>query len=366
MGPMSLPPGFRFHPTDDELVGYYLKRKVDGQKIELEVIPVVDLYKFDPWDLPEKSFLPKRDMEWFFFCPRDRKYPNGSRTNRATNSGYWKATGKDRKITCEFSIEGMRKTLVFYRGRAPGGERTDWVMHEYRLCEHLPQGTVSFMGAYALCRVVKRNEHQGVSKVKRVLFSVTSETNKRKCNSKVSSSSLEGNSAQVVNLLDVSNGPIHANCLNETDFELASSMVDVSPSQYRGPLFSSYYPLKGITLEDDISEQNFPTQFPYSTESCPTNGISPVSSFSSLSEETFSVEPVDDGNCFSTICMSPFHSMNIYHHEENLSFQNFDWVADRSNGFEQWNAVISSPLCRQESGEEQNLWSQEDGLLFVI
>jgi hypothetical protein len=49
---MTLPPGFRFHPTDDELVSYYLKRKVDNLKIELEVIPVVDLYKSEPWELP--------------------------------------------------------------------------------------------------------------------------------------------------------------------------------------------------------------------------------------------------------------------------------------------------------------------------
>lgn len=49
---MTLPPGFRFHPTDDELVGYYLKRRVDNLKIELEVIPVIDLYKCEPWELP--------------------------------------------------------------------------------------------------------------------------------------------------------------------------------------------------------------------------------------------------------------------------------------------------------------------------
>ncbi|RZR71297.1 hypothetical protein BHM03_00004377 [Ensete ventricosum] len=96
-------------------------------------------------------------MEWFFFCPRDRKYPNGSRTNRATVSGYWKATGKDRKISCESSVFGLRKTLVFYLGRAPGGERTDWIMHEYRLCEDLFQGSSNFLGAFALCRVVKRS-----------------------------------------------------------------------------------------------------------------------------------------------------------------------------------------------------------------
>lgn len=52
MGGATLPPGFRFHPTDEELVGYYLKRKVEGLEIELEVIPVIDFYKYDPWELP--------------------------------------------------------------------------------------------------------------------------------------------------------------------------------------------------------------------------------------------------------------------------------------------------------------------------
>ncbi|PON57076.1 NAC domain containing protein [Parasponia andersonii] len=160
MGGASLPPGFRFHPTDEELVGYYLKRKVEGLEIELEVIPVIELYKFDPWELPEKSFLPKRDMEWFFFCPRDRKYPNGSRTNRATKAGYWKATGKDRKVVCQSGgVTAYRKTLVFYCGRAPLGDRTDWIMHEYRLSDDLTQGSPSFHGAFALCRVVKKNEN---------------------------------------------------------------------------------------------------------------------------------------------------------------------------------------------------------------
>lgn len=52
MGAMTLPPGFRFHPTDEELVAYYLDRKINGGIIELEVIPEVDLYKCEPWDLP--------------------------------------------------------------------------------------------------------------------------------------------------------------------------------------------------------------------------------------------------------------------------------------------------------------------------
>lgn len=52
MGKNSLAPGFRFHPTDVELVRYYLKRKVLGKKFMTNAIAEVDIYKFEPPDLP--------------------------------------------------------------------------------------------------------------------------------------------------------------------------------------------------------------------------------------------------------------------------------------------------------------------------
>nr|WGV39939.1 cup-shaped cotyledon 1 transcription factor [Orchis italica]WGV39940.1 cup-shaped cotyledon 1-like transcription factor [Orchis italica] len=129
----QLPPGFRFHPTDEELITHYLLKKVLDCNFTSRAIAEIDLNKCEPWELPVKAKMGEK--EWYFFSLRDRKYPTGLRTNRATEAGYWKATGKDREIysTRTGSLVGMKKTLVFYRGRAPKGEKSNWVMHEYRL-----------------------------------------------------------------------------------------------------------------------------------------------------------------------------------------------------------------------------------------
>ncbi|KAK1423309.1 hypothetical protein QVD17_18607 [Tagetes erecta] len=129
-GDLELPPGFRFHPTDDELVMHYLCRKCASQTISVPIIAEIDLYKFDPWQLPDMALYGEK--EWYFFSPRDRKYPNGSRPNRAAGTGYWKATGADKPIGKPKPV-GIKKALVFYAGKAPRGVKTNWIMHEYRL-----------------------------------------------------------------------------------------------------------------------------------------------------------------------------------------------------------------------------------------
>ncbi|PON98608.1 NAC domain containing protein [Trema orientale] len=153
----SLAPGFRFHPTDEELVSYYLKRKVCGKPLRVDPISVVDIYKIEPWDLPDKSRLKTRDLEWYFFSALDKKYGNGWRTNRATEKGYWKTTGKDRPIHHKSRVAGMKKTLVFHTGRAPKGARTNWVMHEYRLeDEELKKAGIP-QDAFVLCRIFQKS-----------------------------------------------------------------------------------------------------------------------------------------------------------------------------------------------------------------
>ncbi|XP_076925424.1 NAC domain-containing protein 6-like [Bidens hawaiensis] len=135
MNPLELQlPGFRFHPTEEELLEFYLKKTVLGKNTCFEVIGFLNIYRYDPWVLPEMSMIGER--EWYFFVPRNKKHGNGGRPTRTTTNGFWKATGSDRKI---FSLSdtnkhlGLKKTLVFYHGRAPGGQKTDWIMSEYRL-----------------------------------------------------------------------------------------------------------------------------------------------------------------------------------------------------------------------------------------
>ncbi|OWM84176.1 NAC domain-containing protein 2-like isoform X2 [Punica granatum] len=154
------PPGFRFHPSDEELIIHYLQNKVTSHPLPATVIAEIDLYKYNPWELPQKALF--GEDEWYFFSPRDRKYPNGARPNRAAASGYWKATGTDKPILAFGGSKsiGVKKSLVFYTGRPPKGVKTDWTMSEYRLPDaaiKLPRLKGSMrLDDWVLCRVRRK------------------------------------------------------------------------------------------------------------------------------------------------------------------------------------------------------------------
>lgn len=158
-GIVRLPPGFRFHPTDEELVVQYLKRKAFSCPLPAAVIPEINLCDFDPWDLPGNNntsisclwiwfskiksnlfvYSGESEGERYFFNLVERSTYH--RSNRATVSGYWKAAGKPKPVAAAASSElvGMKRVLVFHRGKPARGSATDWVMHEYCLPSNLAQ-----------------------------------------------------------------------------------------------------------------------------------------------------------------------------------------------------------------------------------
>ncbi|PKA53993.1 Putative NAC domain-containing protein 94 [Apostasia shenzhenica] len=152
-------PGFRFHPTEEELLEFYLRGAVSGKKLTFDIIGTLNLYLYDPCDLPALAKIGER--EWYFLVPRDRRQANGGRPNRTTEGGFWKATGSDRQIRGAADprrLIGLKKTLVYYRGRAPRGTKTDWVMNEYRLpaAPNSSCGPNSSMEDIVLCKVYRK------------------------------------------------------------------------------------------------------------------------------------------------------------------------------------------------------------------
>nr|QSD99848.1 NAC family transcription factor [Melilotus albus] len=155
------PPGFRFYPTEEELVGFYLHNQLEGQNHEdiNKIIPIIDINGKEPWNLP--TFAGERcrgDTEqWFFFSPRQERELRGGRPSRTTSCGYWKATGSPSYVySSQNKVIGIKKTMVFYNGKAPSGRKTKWKMHEYKAIQQFdPSNTNPPMlrHEFSLCRV---------------------------------------------------------------------------------------------------------------------------------------------------------------------------------------------------------------------
>ncbi|XP_037492117.1 NAC domain-containing protein 90-like [Jatropha curcas] len=170
----DLPPGFRFYPTEEELISFYLHNKLEGRREDLNrimdrIIPVLDIYEHNPWELPQfAGDLSSRDPEqWFFFIPRQESEARGGRPKRLTTNGYWKATGSPGQVFSNNSrIIGIKRTMVFYTGRAPYGRKTVWKMNEYKAIvqEHASSSSSTTAGSpvlrheFSLCRVYKKSK----------------------------------------------------------------------------------------------------------------------------------------------------------------------------------------------------------------
>ncbi|CAO2833972.1 unnamed protein product [Amaranthus hypochondriacus] len=155
----SLPPGCRFYPSEEQLLDYYLPCKNNNPELGLsssskpsfyEVIKEINLYDFNPFDLPEVNCFrfgfKGRKRHWYCFTER----VNGGESRRRAGFGFWKMKGKVRDVMGNGGkvILGRRKSFNFYLEKFNGKSdvRTDWVMYEYALIDNLK-------ASFVVCRV---------------------------------------------------------------------------------------------------------------------------------------------------------------------------------------------------------------------
>ncbi|KAL0298120.1 UNVERIFIED_CONTAM: NAC domain-containing protein 83 [Sesamum calycinum] len=172
-GESKLPPGFRFQPTDEEIVFQYLARKTFSYPLPASVIPEINVFSFHPWELPDKRIVCSKRMP----------------------------------------IVGIKRTLVFYKGKHPRAVRTDWFMHLYCIAlsgnvahniqqKRSSQGSSVQIGKWVLCHVFMKKrgtkpEVDGNSRRRNYDFMITGETSDTDSSSASSSSSCDSDSSVV-------------------------------------------------------------------------------------------------------------------------------------------------------------------------
>ncbi|KAL8116706.1 hypothetical protein AgCh_023018 [Apium graveolens] len=143
---VNLPPGFRFSPSDEELVVHFLQRKASRLPCHPNIIPDLDLYPCDPWDLDGKAM--EEERKWYFYSRRTR--------TRVTSSGFWNPIGEEPILSSKSSskrkVIGIKKCYVFCVGEPDSeGIKTNWIMQEFSLCD--------YGGSSSSARRKSKNDH---------------------------------------------------------------------------------------------------------------------------------------------------------------------------------------------------------------
>uniref|UniRef100_A0A6N2MME8 NAC domain-containing protein n=1 Tax=Salix viminalis TaxID=40686 RepID=A0A6N2MME8_SALVM len=131
-----VPHGFRFNPTDEELI-QVLDRKASGQEMPLHFILETNVYEREPQDLEWNESTALSNGERFYYCKREI---NDSR--EVHGLGWWKATSHVKKVYANDHrhqpLVGNKRPLTFHRFKDNERNRnnavkTNWIMHEYSL-----------------------------------------------------------------------------------------------------------------------------------------------------------------------------------------------------------------------------------------
>ncbi|KAJ4708996.1 NAC domain containing protein [Melia azedarach] len=149
--------GFRFKPTDEEIILLLKKKRLDPD-FSVQTIKEIDFNSFDPWELPRFSGIQSKEPVWYFYYkPCSYKLSKGKYSQRRkTKSGYWKITGpgSDLKTKKRKDVIGSKKILSF-RPRAPilKKAKPEWIMHEIRTKD----GPL-YKEDFVVCRLERRRD----------------------------------------------------------------------------------------------------------------------------------------------------------------------------------------------------------------
>ncbi|KAG8366435.1 hypothetical protein BUALT_Bualt17G0079500 [Buddleja alternifolia] len=155
----EVPLGFRFRPSDVELMEYYLLRKIKGEQLASNFIKDLNVYQYDPPQLPLSQFKNAIKNEGYFFTMVKRKKFLNDNTTRTTPNGYWKAYNENIPMYGAKGIIGFKDKYSFYDGKDPNGDKTDWKMIEYRCNPSLvPAASTSGTENYIVCKVMHKKK----------------------------------------------------------------------------------------------------------------------------------------------------------------------------------------------------------------
>ncbi|GAA0159986.1 hypothetical protein LIER_16644 [Lithospermum erythrorhizon] len=185
---LRLPIGFRFRPTDEELVVHYLKRKIHSFPLPASVIPEQEIFYTNPWDLPGDL----KDRRYFFSKNNENVKKYSCRVQ--AGCGYWKAIGQDKPIFDSLSqnhhqIVGMKRTSVFcQRKKRPQRIQTWWIMHQFFLVDSIakPPSTKNLIvqtGDWLVCCIFQQKKRGARKKVVKKQESLIIEGDNHKNNS---------------------------------------------------------------------------------------------------------------------------------------------------------------------------------------
>ncbi|WCJ35869.1 NAC-domain protein 101 [Euphorbia peplus] len=135
----EFPVGYKFVPTEEELLTHYLMNKALFKPLPAQVIPDIDASIF--FQQPPKNLVrySKGEREWYFFTQLGRggdekemkiqKFEDGI--------GFWKAIGQEEAIyNADGNIFGFKFHFIYYSGTLQNPKKTHWKLDKFRLPIH--------------------------------------------------------------------------------------------------------------------------------------------------------------------------------------------------------------------------------------